>query len=216
MSAAEQTRVCRVDGCDRGPGEYLRHGYCDMHSQRVRKYGHPGEASPRRGASRKAPLTRRADGLCAVEGCDYSTANLGLCKMHLSRLDKYGEVGAAGRMKAEPGSGSLTPDGYRLIFVDGKQVKEHRHIMEQIIGRKLRRDESVHHINGIKFDNRPANLELWTGVGQQPRGAKVSDLLDWAELYVRQYAPEKLSGGLPAAGTNPFENNPSMAYRSFA
>lgn len=49
---------------------------------------------------------------------------------------------------------------YKALKVNGKKVDEHRYIMEQILGRKLRRDEVVHHKNGNRYDNRPENLEV--------------------------------------------------------
>jgi hypothetical protein len=53
--------------------------------------------------------------------------------------------------------------GYAWIRLkpDGIQVPEHRYVMEQTLGRELRKGESVHHLNGRRDDNHPNNLELW-------------------------------------------------------
>ena len=40
------------------------------------------------------------------------------------------------------------------------ESKKHRRTMERIIGRKLKAYEDVHHINGIRNDNRPENLQI--------------------------------------------------------
>jgi len=39
-------------------------------------------------------------------------------------------------------------------------VYEHRLIMEGVIGRHLRKDEHIHHINGKRWDNGPENLKI--------------------------------------------------------
>ena len=59
----------------------------------------------------------------------------------------------------------VNKDGYVGVWDDklGKRVAEHRAVMEVKLGRKLILGESVHHINGIRDDNRPENLELWLG-----------------------------------------------------
>lgn len=56
--------------------------------------------------------------------------------------------------------GHQRKDGYRLVSIDGKLQYEHRVLLESSLGRKLEPSETVHHVNGIKNDNRPSNLEV--------------------------------------------------------
>lgn len=64
-----------------------------------------------------------------------------------------------------PGDGFMSDAGYRYITINKKPILEHRHVMEKHLGRKLKPfpQETVHHKNGIRHDNRIENLELRIG-----------------------------------------------------
>jgi hypothetical protein len=57
--------------------------------------------------------------------------------------------------------------------------------MEEILGRHLSSDETVHHRNGVRDDNRPRNLELC--IPPQPTGVRVQDAVEWAREILRRY-----------------------------
>jgi hypothetical protein len=163
MSIKHSKEKCKIDACNRDSRSL---NLCSKHYQQTR--------------STKIEKVQR---VCSVYKCNRKYYAKDYCQGH------YGQV-YHGRQLGEIrpiGNGHLNHEGYRKISVDGHGtfVLEHRYVMEQHLGRKLLSEETVHHKNGVRTDNRIENLELWSS--SHPRGQRVSDKVQWAYEIIDLY-----------------------------
>lgn len=170
---------CPVDGC--GKPKYGA-GFCQAHYERFKKYG-----DPTAGASRKT------GGSCSTEWCSGVVVANGVCAACYARIKKHGHPGYAARHMRRFEK-VIDSNGYVRVPVPGpdgkvRRVPEHRQVMEQFLGRPIRKSENVHHKNGDRTDNRIQNLELW--VTTQPAGQRPQDLMRWAREILKTYAPDE-------------------------
>ena len=134
-------KTCIVEGCN---GTYQAKGYCKIHYLRVYQNGSPY----------RAPKVERK---CSVEGCDNKHRARGYCSIHYDRvIQGNGTIHCTMR---KPGEGRINDSGYITHGSNGlKDKREHRLIAERVMGKPLPEGAVVHHVNGIRDDNRNENL----------------------------------------------------------
>jgi len=77
----------------------------------------------------------------------------------------------------------LYPDA---VITTNKGMFEHRAVMSHFLKRKLLSNETVHHKNGNRADNRIENLELRSG--NHGPGQSKEELVEWAKEILKFYS----------------------------
>lgn len=180
------TVPCLVKGCDR-PVHAL--AYCQRHYQRWHTRGSTDRVGP---THKKLPK-------CLVSDCPRPDVSGGYCWVHRWRIEQHGSPQEDRPVREwKPNLGRTTKDGYVLVRAPGHPnangrgyVPEHRLVMGEHLGRDLRPDETVHHKNGDKADNRLENLELW--IGNHSHGSRLTDRIESALQVLRDHAPDLLT-----------------------
>lgn len=170
-------RVCSFEGCDKKQkAKSLCAGHC---SQLYR-----GKGLYPLGSIKKGPKPKpKEDRKCSFPNCEYKYKAASYCGPHYDQYRKTGEVCEI-KKTSEP-KWHYHNQGYLTRNRNGRSEFQHRLVMEEHLGRKLKKYETVHHKNNIKDDNRLENLELWSS--HQPRGARVVDKVAWAKDFIAQY-----------------------------
>ena len=92
---------------------------------------------------------------CTVMECTSTAKSRGLCNKHYLRLWTTGKLP---RLTRPDGTGTIRPDGYVSIKVDGVQIHEHVWRARKALGKLLPPEAEVHHLDMNRSNNTNTNL----------------------------------------------------------
>lgn len=172
---------CSIEGCFK---EARTKGYCVAHYTKLIRFGDPLAYAP-----------KRTGQPCKTDGCDGLSVARGWCRKCYSAWRAHGDPTKRSEQFLKYHQDLVDDQGYVSAYAPGhpnankaNRLPKHRLIMSDFLGRPLRANENVHHINGVKTDNRIENLELW--VTSQPKGQRPQDLVTHAKKILKAYAGE--------------------------
>ena len=187
LDGKQQKRFCSTE-CWYASRKWSREGMCAVCSNAFTKKFRAQICCSRECGNRYKSADRTQ--VCPVCGETFERPH-GKSRTYCSRTCAMTGRNRQGQGKSHPEGTTINHSaGYIQQKRDGVWVMQHRLVMEQVIGRPLTPDERVHHRNGKRDDNRPENLELWTGVGsskKDPHGVRLLDkVLDMIESLTEQ------------------------------
>lgn len=210
-------RTCSISECER---VHYAKTYCQSHYERYKRKGDPLWVAPipQESASKEcvdckrtlqAGMFAKGAGRCCrdcrkgkyrhsnytkgytCKVCGVPVANTThafTCRLHWEKPEA-----SSRRYINHHGYAVITQSGHPNAFRNGS-VLEHTKVMSEMIGRPLLPLENVHHKNGIRDDNRPENLELWST--SQPFGQRTEDKVAWAIEILATYKPDALAADM--------------------
>jgi len=185
VPAPREQKLCSIPDCS----TYVKaRGWCQLHYKNWQRQGDP-------------LLSYRDTLTCSCSKCTALRPDENFwCSKHFAMI-------LTGKHPEEIESQSgwwINAYGYIIVSfpkVEGqtRRLSQHRLVMETYLGRELDPTETVHHKNGIRDDNRLANLELWSKA--HVPGQRVKDQIEWAHAILARYEQvDQLAGAARRIG----------------
>ena len=156
----KKNEKCSVFNCKKN---VLSRKFCGQHYQRNKKYGNPLEpykwlGRPNSGKKFKCLNCNKEFYRCPSE---VKKGMFKYCSKDCGYIARKGVL--LNIPPIEKRNWRINRKGYFETTIRRRRILQHRWIVEdKILKRKLKKEEIIHHLNGIKHDNRIDNLAICT------------------------------------------------------